>query len=531
MPRPSITFTGLKLFIVHIHLRPGGVRRVIELAAPAVAAALRPRASEIVLVAGEAPDAKWIERFGAECAGVRVTCAIDSALGYISEQRMISATIRRRIRTHLDRCFGDSDRDEGVVWAHNPGLGRNLLVAAELTRVVEKRGLRMIFHHHDWWFDNRWARWPEMQRTGFRTLAKIAETILPISPSVKHAGINQADVRVMRRYLGKRAGWVPNVAAPGSTPPAERVRAARRWLTNECGDEGPVWLVPCRLLRRKDLAEALLLTRWLRPEAWLVTTGAMSSADERLYASALERAAGRHGWRLRLGVLARAESTKPSVRELLAASETILLTSLQEGFGLPSLEAAAAKRPLIVRTLPNIAPDLARFGFRFPHSYDDVQVDVRLFDRGQETKRQTERWLAWREDLPRACRSLAGKPALLDAKKGARAVPFSRLTLAAQLEVLSYPSEFSWHLCARLNPYLASWRARAAAGKLVPSSWPRDAGKWLSEKAYGTRIATLLYATTGRPLETKASMAAANEFMREKLAGENQYPLLWTSEP
>jgi glycosyltransferase involved in cell wall biosynthesis len=522
---------GLKLFIVHSHYRPGGVRRVIELAAPEVAAALRPRATEIILMGGEAPDRAWLKVFCERCAGLRVTCAIEPALGYISEQRADGPVISRRIRVHLERCFARARSDDTLIWVHNPGLGRNLIVASELKRAALERRLTTIFHHHDWWFDNRWARWPELQRTGFRTLRAVAETILPTSPLVRHAGINQADVRILRRHLGNRAGWVPNPAAPEIAPTSVRVNRARRWLREQVSDDSPVWLVPCRLLRRKNLAEALLLTRWLRPQAWLVTTGAMSSSDERGYAAALGRAARKHGWRLRLSVLASAESAKPSVPELLAASEAILLTSLQEGFGLPSLEAASAHRPLIARTLPAIAPDLARFGFRFPQAYDDIQIDVRLFDVAAERRRQARRWLTWRRELPGPCQPLAGRPSILRDEETPQAVPFSRLTLLAQLEVLAQPLELSWKLCAPLNPFLQSWRKRAAAGTLLASRWPRSATQWLGGEAYGRHIRRLLSGAPGNSVGPEASVAAAEEFIRAKLAGENQYPLLWTSEP
>jgi glycosyltransferase involved in cell wall biosynthesis len=50
----------------------------------------------------------------------------------------------------------------------------------------------------------------------------------------------------------------------------------------------------------------------------------------------------------------------------MGISEAVLLTSIQEGFGLPYLEAAAARRPLVARALPNIAPDCASSGFAFP---------------------------------------------------------------------------------------------------------------------------------------------------------------------
>jgi len=98
-----------------------------------------------------------------------------------------------------------------------------------------------------------------------------------------------------------------------------------------------------------------------RAEGWLVTSGGATSADEQPYTYDLGAAANRHHWRLRLGLLQGDETHKPSVAELLAVSEVVLLTSIQEGFGLPYLEAAVARRPLIARALPNIAPDLARF--------------------------------------------------------------------------------------------------------------------------------------------------------------------------
>ncbi|MBL9209669.1 MAG: glycosyltransferase, partial [Opitutaceae bacterium] len=291
-----------------------------------------------------------------------------------------------------------------------------------------------------------------------------------------------------------------------------------------------VWLVPCRLLRRKNLAEALLLTRWLRPEAWLVTTGRVSSADEEAYAAALGDAARRQGWRLRLGVLGGGGPDRPAVDALLAASEAVLLTSLQEGFGLPNLEAAAAGRPLIARTLPNIAPDLARFGFRFPQAYDDVWIDARLFDGRAERRRQAERWRAWRRGLPAPCRAQAGRPALLAGRSLPAAVPFSRLTLTAQLEVLAQPVAESWARCLPHNPWLAAWRHRAADGALLPSAWPKGASRWLDGAAYARRFIRLLRVPASPP-PARSGRRAMTAFIEEKLAGANQYPLLWGPKP
>jgi len=518
----------LNLVIVHHHFRPGGVRRVIELAAPHLVRTLQPPLCGIVLVAGEAPDAPWLRRFSAGVAPLPVVCRLDPALGYIAEQRLAPDARARRLRIFLAGLFDAAPGGGCVVWAHNMGLGRNLALTRALARACVARGVPLVFHHHDWWFDNRWRRWAEMRRSGFRTLAHVAATILPAAPGLRHAAINQADAAVLQRHFHRNAGWLPNLADAAPQPEPERVRHARRWLTDRLGDDAPVWLAPCRLLRRKNLAEALLLTRWLRPEAWLVTTGGVSSAGEQGYARRLAAAAARAGWKLRLGILAGDECGLPTVPELLAAGEAVLLTSLQEGFGLSYIEAAAAHRPLIARALPNIAPDLARFGLRFPQSYQELLVDAGLFDWAAERRRQLRLLKAWCHHLPRVCRGLAGRPALLAAGDSARRVPFSRLTLTAQLEVLRHPPAISWRRCAPLNPFLTAWRDRAARGTLGVTRWPRGADAWLGGAAYAGRFARLLAAGSPGGMRPAAGRAAQEEFIHQKLRSGNLYPLTWS---
>ncbi len=238
-------------------------------------------------------------------------------------------------------------------------------------------------------------------------------------------------------------------------------------------------------------------------------------------------AAHRHHWRLRLGVLAGEEARKPSVPELLAASEAVILTSIQEGFGLPYLEAAASRRPLIARAIPNIAPDLAQFGFRFPQCYEEILVAPGLFDWFAESKRQTKLFETWRAQLPGACRHLAGQPALLAAKEP-QPVPFSRLTLTAQLEVLAHPARESWQVCAPLNPFLDEWRGRARAEQLQVTPWPRAAKRWLSGDAFGRQFFDALR-VLHRTSRAFAPGKIQTEFIKSKLAGANLFPLLWST--
>jgi glycosyltransferase involved in cell wall biosynthesis len=534
----------LRLVIVHNHFRPGGVRRVIELATPHLVRALRPRAREIVLAGGEAPGAAWLRNFRAQLGPVPVVCQIEPALRYQAEQRATPKAIRRRLRAFFVSLLGRANGSPFLVWAHNQGLGRNLLLTRELIRACAEREVRLLLHHHDWWFDQRWQRWPEMQRAAIRSLAEVAEALFPRGSHVRHVAINRDDFTLLERHFPHQAGWLPNLAERSAPPPASRVRAARRWLDARLGERSaPVWLLPCRLLRRKNIAEALLLARWLRPEAWLVTTAGISSAAELDYGERLAAAAREHGWKLRLSVLERAGPNAPTVAELMAASEAVLLTSIQEGFGLPYIEAAVAARPLLCRALPNVAPDLAHFGFRFPQGYTEILVDTRLFDWAAESARQFEMFRHWRDTLPQPARKWVRTPRWLRRGRALCAVPFSRLSLTAQLEVLAQPVARSWERCLPINPFLGVWRRRAATGRLQVTRWPRTADRWLSGRAYAERFSRLARAemishrrTTSRREGTTTAAAAASvdcqsDFIRAKLRPEYLYPLLWGHEP
>jgi glycosyltransferase involved in cell wall biosynthesis len=515
----------VRLVIVHNHLRPGGVRRVIELATPHVVDALQPRVTEVVLVTGDEPDARWLSNFRAGVRPVPVVVRMDPAVDYLADPYAAGNLRLRRPRAFLEPILLSGGAPARLVWVHNPGLGRNLPLTRAIVDICAEHRIPALFHHHDWWFDNRWQRWPEMRAAGFRTLGAVAAVILPAGPEFRHAAINRVEAEVLRRHFGRQAGWLPNLADAAPRPEEDRVERARRWLRIQLGDDAPVWLVASRLLRRKNLAESLLLTRWLRPGAWLVTTGDVSSRDEQAYGDQLASAAAAAGWRLRMAILGGKRDDSPTVPELMAASEVVLLTSLQEGFGLPFLEAAAARRPLIARALGNVVPDLTRFGFHLPYLYREVLIAPGLFDWDGETRRQSELFRRWRDRLPGTCRSRI-RSVWLSTDRQSRPVPFSRLTLTAQLEILQQPAALSWKRCLPLNPLLARWKTRAASGALRPAQWPASADRWLSGAAYARRLVRLLGARTTPP-PGLAGAAAQDEFIRRTLREENLFPLTW----
>ncbi len=493
--------------VMHYHLRPGGVRRVIEMALPALARAGGVR--RVTLLVGEGGADEWVAGLRAALGDVALEVVVAAGCGYSADQGEV-------VRPDLE---GICERG-CVVWVHNLGLGRNLLLAREVVALAE-RGRRVVSHHHDFWFENRWGRWAEMTEAGVTDLAEVGRVIF--SPALRHAVINGQDARGVEGSL-----LLPNpVMAVGRGGG----RSSAGWLRELLGDDGPVWVAATRFLRRKNLAEAVLLHRWLRPEGWLVTTAGVSSREEESYARALMGAAERGGWRVRFSLLASGDG--PEIGDLIAGCEAVVMTSVQEGFGLPYLEAAAAGKPLVARRLPNVMPDLEGWGFRFPQSYDEVWIAAELVDLEAEAKRQGAVFSRWREGLPEEVRELAEAPRwLIDgnsepmngltpfatpfaepmngltpfvtpfAMNGLTPfvpfdsepmngltplvtplVAFGRLTLAGQLAVLAIPPEESWAACAGLNPGMGDWR-----GELAVTPWPVATEAELGVERYTARF-------------------------------------------
>lgn len=464
MSTPAFPFDHL--MVVHYHWRPGGVRRVVELTLPAIAAAAGDRLKGVTLLSGGTPD----EVPELEGLSMRTDFFHEPACDYFSNQCEAPETISRKIQQAISRAMQGRDPARTLIWFQNPALARNAMLCREVFDFSRKTGAALVLHHHDFWCAGRWARWEELERCGFGDLSSTAELLFASGTRGVHAGINLQDSQTLGRFFPGRAFHLPNPILRPSPSSAADVEAARAWVAKELPD-APVWIYPTRFLRRKNLLEAILLTRWLRPEAVLATTSGQFSPDETGYANDIKEAAARHGWRVHFGLLDKPGA--PRVADLFQIAETVIHTSVQEGFGMAFVEAAAAGTPLIARAIPSVMPDLAALGFEFPQLYQEILIPPELFDAEAEGQRQTLLAARSRAALPAAFKEIF--PAIpFDADEPAA---FSRLSRCAQLEVLSHPSSTSWERCKTLNPCLKDFRKR----NLRPTPWPTTSSRYAED--------------------------------------------------
>jgi len=273
-------------------------------------------------------------------------------------------------------------------------------------------------------------------------------------------------------------------------------------------------MCPTRLLRRKNLAEAILLTRWRNPHGWLVTTGGASSPAESVYARKLAAACQAGNWRVRLGLLDKADGAHPTLPSLMAASDALVMTSLQEGFGFPYLEGAGLGCRTLARRIPNVQPDLEAFGLSLPGLYHDVRIPPEAFNIGSEVARQKVIYRQWLRQLPAAARALAGRPLLLSTP--ARPVAFSRLTIEAQLEILALPPQKSLSLCRQTNPDLLEALS-------APPAQPPP-GTFLSPLECAERLRAVRF--DARPPSVNEAADTQLAFIRERTASRFLFPVL-----
>ena len=138
LPTPSPIYRNL--VVVHYHLRPGGVRRIIELALPHIALASPNSFAAIVLATGEKPEPNWREIADAKPAGTPVHFFCEPAFRYLSEQRSSPEVIRGKVRRLSKSWRKPFHPHETLFWAQNLALGRNLILSDELAKFSARTG-------------------------------------------------------------------------------------------------------------------------------------------------------------------------------------------------------------------------------------------------------------------------------------------------------------------------------------------------------------------------------------------------------
>ena len=145
-------------------------------------------------------------------------------------------------------------------------------------------------------------------------------------------------------------------------------------------------LQPTRALARKNVAGGLALATAVGGTYWLL------GPAEDGYGPELDRLVAGGACPVLLG--AAAAKVPLPIADAYAACDVVLLPSIWEGFGNPSVESATYRRPLAIGPYP-VAAELAAFGFRWFDSAEPAPLaawlddpDTELLDHNQRIARE-----------------------------------------------------------------------------------------------------------------------------------------------
>jgi hypothetical protein len=482
----------MRIAIVHYHLQTGGVTRVIEHAC----AALLGRGEQVAVLAGEPPQAPLP-------AGA--TVAVLPGLAYEERRDALSPDqlARAMARSARDALGGRPD-----VWhVHNHCLGKNTALPGALLRLA-REGERLLLQPHDFAEDGRpslYGRLREQLADG--DVGRLSALLYPLAPQIHYATLTARD-RGCLAAAGVPAAQLhalPNAVAVGLPDPGASAPAA----APQAGIDGRrLWLYPTRAIRRKNLGEFLLWATLAGEQDRFAVTQAPQNPQEQPIYQRWVALAQELGLPMTFAAGARAD-----FGALVAASHTLVTTSVAEGFGLAFLEPWLMGRPLVGRDLTEITADFTAAGVRLPGLYHRLDVPLAWLD---------ARRLRAAFDVAAAKRAAAyGRPAADTAAQAWHSavrdghIDFGRLDEPAQMQVIRQ---------LRADPTARS-ALRPQALDAAPATAAIGENRSVIEREYsvvgfGARLAAVYASVAGAEASATFGAADGSALLGEFLAPE-----------
>jgi len=335
----------MRVAILHYHLRPGGVTRVIEMAW----AALHERGLDVLVITGEpAPEnsripASSIQVVPELCYGVSAR-----------ESDLLRAEVEAAELRHWGHLAE-------VLHFHNHALGKNFALPLAIAKWAEM-GRRLLLQIHDFAENGRPANyWRLLEELGGTD--GLGRCLYPVASQVGYAVLTTSDAsRLQEGGLKEGARLLPNpVSLPVESQPIPR----------QAFHADRLIVYPTRAIRRKNIGEALLWAAWAAPGEQVLLTAAPEQGPD------VARHADWRSFAEELGLPIVFEAQKRfgrSTADFLMTADVCLTTSVAEGFGMAFLEPWLAGSCLAGRDLPAVTADFRHAGVVLDGVYARMDV-------------------------------------------------------------------------------------------------------------------------------------------------------------
>jgi glycosyltransferase involved in cell wall biosynthesis len=261
----------------------------------------------------------------------------------------------QQLEAELRRALEDVD----ILIAHNvSSLHKNLALTAALRRIQESQDApALVLWHHDLAWTTPLYR-TELHEGYPWDLLRMAW------PGVHHVAVSQLRRSQLARLFEIPADGIRVVPNGVDVPRFLGLEPETlRWMRQlDLLESSPLLLLPARITRRKNIElalQALVVVRQHFPEAGLLVTGPLGAHNSRNEEYFRQLVSLRAQLGLRRSAILLAEFIHDPAPDAVIANfyqlaDAILLPSLEEGFGIPLLEAAITRRPVFCSDLASL---------------------------------------------------------------------------------------------------------------------------------------------------------------------------------
>jgi hypothetical protein len=336
-----------ELIIFHYHLRKGGVTDVVILSIQAIAKFL-PLIKKVKVLIGNSTNLEIVKDKlkSIDNKDLEIKFIIIPELDYLENISMPLNAMD--LYSQLQKDYGGKSK---LWWIHNYHLGKNPIFTKSLL-IAAQKNQPLLLQIHDF---------PECARYENLEILKkyIVSDLYPQGKNVRYALINQRDVNLLSE------GGIPSeelflLDNPVPLQPITQVNSQsvkdelfRLWGKDfpAYDPQGALILYPVRSIRRKNVLEAGLLVKLLPQKANLIITLPGVSKSETDYSEMVDQAfmQGLIPGMSSIGI--REENDLVNYQNLWAASDMIISSSIQEGFGYLYVNSLHWRKPLLARYL------------------------------------------------------------------------------------------------------------------------------------------------------------------------------------
>ncbi len=334
--------------ILHYHLRPGGVTRVIELAWEALAAV----GIEALVLSGEPQPG---------------TGRIPQAFVRVVPELRYGARAKEDLASAVDvACQSHWGKPADLLHTHNHALGKNFSLPAAVAAWA-KEGRALVLQIHDFAENVRPANYRGLSKA-FGGPLGLSKILYPFGGRVRPVCLTHG---AAAKLAEAGAVVLPN---PISLPTGGDCFSCPDFL------RGKLFVYPTRGIQRKNLGEFLLQAALAEfGDNYLITSAPADGKELTAYRQWEELAD-------ELGLPVTFDATRKfgrPVYDFLFSADHCVTTSMEEGFGMAFLEPWIAGKGLMGRDLPPVTQDFRDTGVNLEALYARWDVPSELLNRNE----------------------------------------------------------------------------------------------------------------------------------------------------